>query len=300
MLALVSVSGAAAATGTTQATAFPVTITAANGKVTIPRRPTRIVSLSPTSTESLFAIGAGRQVIAVDDQSDYPKNAPKTALSGFTPNVEAIAAYRPDLVIVAVQPEGSRLGADEARHPGGLPQAVDHDPGRLPADPPAGHVDGPWTTGRDARLTDEGADRADRREAQAGGRRCDGVPRARSELLLRDVEHVRRARLLALRPEERRRRGSRRLRLPSAVAGVHRLVEPGSGRARGLGLLRSERGHGRLAARLVGHQGGAEPVDPADRRLHRVPLGPEARELRPRRGHRAGPRWGRRRRRRIP
>jgi iron complex transport system substrate-binding protein len=62
--------------------------------------PHRIISLSPTATESLFAIGAGKQVVAVDDQSDYPKWAPKTTLSGFTPNVEAIASYRPDLVIV--------------------------------------------------------------------------------------------------------------------------------------------------------------------------------------------------------
>jgi iron complex transport system substrate-binding protein len=62
--------------------------------------PHRIISLSPTATESLFAIGAGKQVVAVDDQSDYPKRAPKTTLSGFTPNVEAIASYRPDLVIV--------------------------------------------------------------------------------------------------------------------------------------------------------------------------------------------------------
>jgi len=62
--------------------------------------PHRIISLSPTATESLFAIGAGKQVVAVDDQSDYPKRAPHTSLSGFTPNVEAIAAYRPDLVVV--------------------------------------------------------------------------------------------------------------------------------------------------------------------------------------------------------
>ena len=62
--------------------------------------PHRIISLSPTATESLFAIGAGKQVVAVDDQSDYPKRAPHTTLSGFTPNVEAIAAYNPDLVIV--------------------------------------------------------------------------------------------------------------------------------------------------------------------------------------------------------
>ena len=68
--------------------------------------PHRIVSLSPTATESLFAIGAGSQVIAVDDQSDYPKQAPRTKLSGFTPNVEAIASYKPDLVIVAFNPKG--------------------------------------------------------------------------------------------------------------------------------------------------------------------------------------------------
>ena len=62
--------------------------------------PHRIISLSPTATESLFAIGAGKQVVAVDDQSDYPKRAPHTSLSGFTPNVEAIAGYQPDLVVV--------------------------------------------------------------------------------------------------------------------------------------------------------------------------------------------------------
>ena len=70
------------------------------GSATSATVPHRIVSLSPTATETLFAIGAGKQVIAVDDQSDYPKQAPKTALSGFTPNVEAIASYKPDLVVV--------------------------------------------------------------------------------------------------------------------------------------------------------------------------------------------------------
>jgi iron complex transport system substrate-binding protein len=68
------------------------------GAATVPQR---IVSLSPTATEMLFAIGAGKQVIAVDDQSDYPKRAPKTSLSYFTPNVEAIAGYRPDLVVLS-------------------------------------------------------------------------------------------------------------------------------------------------------------------------------------------------------
>jgi iron complex transport system substrate-binding protein len=67
--------------------------------------PKRIVSLSPTATETLFRIGAGKQVIAVDDQSDYPKSAPKTTLSGFTPNVEAIVAYHPDLVVISYSPK---------------------------------------------------------------------------------------------------------------------------------------------------------------------------------------------------
>jgi iron complex transport system substrate-binding protein len=68
--------------------------------------PHRIVSLSPTGTESLFAIGAGKQVVAVDDQSDFPKRAPKTSLSGYTPNVEAIAGYRPDLVVLSGDANG--------------------------------------------------------------------------------------------------------------------------------------------------------------------------------------------------
>jgi cobalamin transport system substrate-binding protein len=96
--------GAAAAPAASSA--YPVTVAVTNGKVTVPRQPKRIVSLSASATESLFAIGAGSQVIAVDDQSDYPKTAPKTSLSGFTPNVEAIASYKPDLVIAAYDPKG--------------------------------------------------------------------------------------------------------------------------------------------------------------------------------------------------
>jgi len=71
------------------------------GTVTIAKQPHRIVSLSSTATEMLFAIGAGFQVVAVDDQSNYPSNVPKTKLSGFTPNIEAIAGYTPDMVVAA-------------------------------------------------------------------------------------------------------------------------------------------------------------------------------------------------------
>jgi len=97
----VALAAAAGLAGARAGADFPIVVHAANGNVTIKQRPTRIVSLSPTATETLFAIGAAKQVIAVDDQSDYPKQAPRTTLSGFTPNVEAIASYKPDLVIVS-------------------------------------------------------------------------------------------------------------------------------------------------------------------------------------------------------
>lgn len=80
---------------------FPLKLKAANGAVTIPHRPSRIISLSATATEDLYAVGAGKQVVAVDSYSTYPPQAPRTKLSGFTPNVEAIAKYKPDLVVVS-------------------------------------------------------------------------------------------------------------------------------------------------------------------------------------------------------
>ena len=92
--------------GTATAVTYPVTVQSAQGPVRIVRRPTAIVSLSPTATEMLFAIGAGSQVIAVDDQSDYPANAPHSSLSGFKPNVEAIAAEKPDLVVLSDDTSG--------------------------------------------------------------------------------------------------------------------------------------------------------------------------------------------------
>ena len=80
---------------------FPVTVATGNGELVIQKRPEAIISLSPTATEMLFAIGAGDQVIAVDEYSTFPSAAPVTDLSGFTPNMEAIASYEPDLVIVS-------------------------------------------------------------------------------------------------------------------------------------------------------------------------------------------------------
>ena len=79
---------------------FPVTVAG----TLISEKPSAIVSMSATATETLFAIGAGDQVVAVDSTSNHPPEAPTTDLSAFQPNVEAIAAYEPDLVVISWDP----------------------------------------------------------------------------------------------------------------------------------------------------------------------------------------------------
>ena len=64
-------------------------------------KPNRIISLSPSLTEILFAINADQQVIAVDSYSNFPQNAPTTSLSAHEPNMEAIASLNPDLVVLS-------------------------------------------------------------------------------------------------------------------------------------------------------------------------------------------------------
>ncbi|WP_232796980.1 ABC transporter substrate-binding protein [Blastococcus atacamensis] len=99
-------SGDESAAETSGSTPFPVTVTGSNGEVILEEQPGSIVSLSPSATEMLFAIGAGDQVKAVDDYSNFPEDAPVTELSGFTPNAEAIAGYEPDLVVLSNDQNG--------------------------------------------------------------------------------------------------------------------------------------------------------------------------------------------------
>lgn len=75
--------------------------------------PDRIVSLSPTATEMLFAIGAGDQVVAVDLFSNYPDEAPDGTLDGFVPDLEAIVATEPELVVTQGLPEDVEAGLTE-------------------------------------------------------------------------------------------------------------------------------------------------------------------------------------------
>jgi len=84
------------------AAAFPVTITDdASQSVTIDAEPQRIVSLAPANTEILFALGLGDKVVGVTTYDDYPAEVTAIAKVGdfTTPNFEAIAAAKPDLVL---------------------------------------------------------------------------------------------------------------------------------------------------------------------------------------------------------
>mgnify|MGYP000663282520 FL=1 len=98
--------GSSTSTDTTVAMAseavYPVTV----GDLTLDAQPLRIISLSPTATEMLYAVGAGAQVVAVDEYSNYPEEAAAlgTMLSGFEPNIEAISGFMPDLVIASYDP----------------------------------------------------------------------------------------------------------------------------------------------------------------------------------------------------
>lgn len=123
--------GESAGTGT-QAAGFPVTVTSGQEpdttELTIDAEPVSIVSISPSATEMLFAVGAGDQVVAVDAFSYFPEEAPVTDLSGFEPNVEAILGYAPDLVVVSSDPGDLASSLDAAGVPTlVLPSALDLD-----------------------------------------------------------------------------------------------------------------------------------------------------------------------------
>jgi iron complex transport system substrate-binding protein len=83
-------------------TKYPLTVKFGGYTTKIAKKPTKIISLSPSATEILYAIGAGSQILAVDNLSNYPANAPTSEISAFEPNVEAILAKKPDLVLLSI------------------------------------------------------------------------------------------------------------------------------------------------------------------------------------------------------
>ncbi|MFA5309609.1 MAG: cobalamin-binding protein [Dehalococcoidales bacterium] len=90
----------------------PITITDDYGRtVTIDEYPQRIISLSPAQTEILFALGLGDRIVGVCDYSDYPPEATtKPNIGAYdTPNIEAIIAQEPDLVLASEEHEAETL-----------------------------------------------------------------------------------------------------------------------------------------------------------------------------------------------
>lgn len=80
---------------------FPVIVHSGDGDVRIPSRPTRILSLSASATQMLYAIGAGSQVVGVDKYSAWPPNAPRTSFTGDESSAESYLPLHPNLVILA-------------------------------------------------------------------------------------------------------------------------------------------------------------------------------------------------------
>jgi iron complex transport system substrate-binding protein len=88
---------------TATASTVSVTVTDFDGRtVTISKPPARIVSIAPSATESLFALGLGSKVVGVTDADDYPPEvASITKVGGYPLNYEVIASLSPDLVVGA-------------------------------------------------------------------------------------------------------------------------------------------------------------------------------------------------------
>lgn len=86
---------------TTETAQFPLTQTDALGKeITIEKAPERIISLIPSNTEILFGLGIDEQIIAVNDNDNYPEAAlAKEKVGGMEFNLEQIIALQPDLVL---------------------------------------------------------------------------------------------------------------------------------------------------------------------------------------------------------
>ena len=184
--------------------------------------PRRIVSLSPTATEMLFAIGAGGQVVAVDSNSNYPAEAPKTELSAYKPNIEAIAGYKPDLVVYSDDPGELKAGLDKLSIPA-LKQPAATTPRRhLRPARPARQGHRPRGRGRPAGRHHADRDRQDRRRRPARAA-ADLLPRAGQEPVLGHLQDLHRPAVRPARHEEHRRRGRQAgQRLPAAVGRVRR------------------------------------------------------------------------------
>ena len=91
--------------------------------VVLPKRVDRVVTLAPNLTEIIFAVGAGEKIVGTDDYSNFPDAARSlTKVGGMQPNVEKIAALKPDLVLASS--EGNHPSLAPALAAAGIPLYV--------------------------------------------------------------------------------------------------------------------------------------------------------------------------------
>lgn len=91
-------------TQTVKNTSYPLKIVDSyNRNVTIEKEPKRIISISPSITETIFALGKGSELVGRTDYCDYPEQAKKVSSIGdmMNPSIEKIVALKPDVVIVS-------------------------------------------------------------------------------------------------------------------------------------------------------------------------------------------------------
>ncbi len=95
---------------------FPLTVTDDLGRtITIEKLPQRIVSLAPSNTEILFALGLGDKIVGTTDYCDYPEAAKsKPRVAGYiNPDLEKMVSQQPDLIIADAIHENTVLPALE-------------------------------------------------------------------------------------------------------------------------------------------------------------------------------------------
>jgi len=93
------------------ATVYPLTVKDDSGTdITLEKAPERIITLLPSETEVVYAIGAGDRVVGVDNYSNYPEQAASVEKIGdMTVDVEKVASLKPDLILASVSMNSQAL-----------------------------------------------------------------------------------------------------------------------------------------------------------------------------------------------
>ena len=93
------------------ASVYPITVTdSSNTEVTLTESPKAIVSIVPSETEILFAIGLGDKVVGVDEYSNYPEaTADIEKVGDYITNIEAVMALEPDIVLASSSMNGEAI-----------------------------------------------------------------------------------------------------------------------------------------------------------------------------------------------